>query len=459
MSFSRLLKLFGAILAVLGTVVLILLAGLSLVTDEGWKRIVTAGITSVTGRDCAIEGDFDIGFLPAMTMRAGGFRLGNADWGERPFMLVTREVDLAIDTARLFAGTLDLRLAVDKPVIAIEHDADGTTNWDLAEQDDSGRTGLPLRPFLRDIRLKNATLILADARDPETTEIVFTEFRLGTEAKQLVVGIDGSDGDVRTRLSGTLGEADAILAGRPARIDLDGAFGANTLSLNGTLSGLSPWPVFEIDVLLQAQSLADLDPFVAGTLPDLGPVKADLRVSGEDGRYAARTLRINVEDPRTRARMEGTIDDLAELQGIALSGRLDTDKLPEILAELDIESPVPPPRMLAFNGRIIGSREQLALEDIDVRAEDVDVSATFSGHIADVISLDGVAGEIGVKAAGTAVLSRYTQTGLPELGAVDLTATVATDNKTIGARDLVLAISGQQMAGKLTGGVSDLRTF
>ena len=73
--------------------------------------------------------------------------------------------------------------------------------------------------------------------------------------------------------------------------------------------------------------------------------------------------------------------------------------------------------MLAFNGRIIGSREQLALEDIDVRAEDVDVSATFSGHIADVISLDGVAGEIGVKAAGTAVLSHYTQTGLPELSA------------------------------------------
>jgi hypothetical protein len=84
----------------------------------------------------------------------------------------------------------------------------------------------------------------------------------------------------------------------------------------------------------------------------------------------------------------GVIDDVLDLQGIELKAHISgTD-----LAALGLDKTIPLPRTSVFDvtGRLKGSKESLALKDIDGNLSGSDVNLAFSGNVGNVIVFSGV---------------------------------------------------------------------
>ncbi|MGD8619433.1 MAG: AsmA family protein [Gammaproteobacteria bacterium] len=142
---ARLLKLIGALVAILAALVVVAIIVLPLVIDPNdYKDEIAAEVARHTGRTLTIEGDMALSVFPWLGLDIGPAELSNAAGFEVPYMARMKSVQvrvkllpllkkqLEVDTVRL--NGLELNLARDK---------DGRTNWaDLAGESaaDKGKT-------------------------------------------------------------------------------------------------------------------------------------------------------------------------------------------------------------------------------------------------------------------------------------------------------------------------------
>src|SRR5690554_4624914 len=81
----------AAAVAALALLVLVLL------WDWNWfKGPVERAVEARTGRSFDIGGDLDVDLGSTVTVRAGGLRLGNADWSEEPEMASAQQAEIRV---------------------------------------------------------------------------------------------------------------------------------------------------------------------------------------------------------------------------------------------------------------------------------------------------------------------------------------------------------------------------
>jgi AsmA protein len=138
---ARLLKLIGALVAILAVLVVVAAIVLPLVIDPNdYKEEIAAEVARQTGRTLNIEGDMSLSVFPWLGLDIGPAQLSNAAGFDDPYMARMETVQvrvkllpllrkqLEVDTVRL--NGLQLNLARDK---------DGRTNWaDLAGEQPAG---------------------------------------------------------------------------------------------------------------------------------------------------------------------------------------------------------------------------------------------------------------------------------------------------------------------------------
>lgn len=175
---ARALKwIFIVLAALLLLLVAAVIAVALLVDPNDYKAQIAQAVERQTGRQLAIEGDFELTFFPWLGLQLGQARLSDAPgFGEQPFA--------ALDEARLAVAVWPLlsqrRLVLDKIVIdglnlRLIRDAQGRGNWeDLAErfarEEDAPPAepapepaGLPLAIESRGgLELRNATILWED---------------------------------------------------------------------------------------------------------------------------------------------------------------------------------------------------------------------------------------------------------------------------------------------------------
>lgn len=132
---------------------LLAVAALFLVPTETVGRLASAQIERLTGRAVTIEGGLRPTIWPQIGVRTGPVTLQNAPWSKAGPMLRADALDLSIDAAALFGGTVRVTgIKLTAPDILLERAADGSVNWDLTapapagEDAAAGSDGAPPAP-------------------------------------------------------------------------------------------------------------------------------------------------------------------------------------------------------------------------------------------------------------------------------------------------------------------------
>ena len=111
---------------------LLAVAALFLVPTETVGRLASAQIERLTGRAVTIEGGLRPTIWPQIGVRTGPVTLQNAPWSKAGPMLRADALDLSIDAAALFGGTVRVTgIKLTAPEILLERATDGSVNWDL----------------------------------------------------------------------------------------------------------------------------------------------------------------------------------------------------------------------------------------------------------------------------------------------------------------------------------------
>lgn len=125
------------ILGIAGGVVLLVLLGVAIavwtVDPNQFIGPIQARIKASTGRDVAIKGGIDLklGLEPKLVVN--DVRIGNAPWAKGQDMLTAKSIEAQVALLPLLRRHFELvRLNLVDPVIALETNAAGQGNWELA---------------------------------------------------------------------------------------------------------------------------------------------------------------------------------------------------------------------------------------------------------------------------------------------------------------------------------------
>lgn len=174
------LKFIGYALGALAGLSVLMLAALLLVSDETYKSWITGALSSATGRELTIAGDFKLDLGATSRLEAAGVSLANAEWGSRPYMFQAKRIEGELKLWPLLNGVLDLVLHTDASELVLETDASGRGNWEFGAPHAMGRVppepddvGTGLRVITRDVSMTQAhvTFIQGDSGRTHRAEL------------------------------------------------------------------------------------------------------------------------------------------------------------------------------------------------------------------------------------------------------------------------------------------------
>jgi AsmA protein len=141
---AKLLKLTGALVAVLAGLVLIAAIVLPLVIDPNdYKEEIAAEVARQTGRTLNIEGDLSLSVFPWLGLDIGPAQLSNAAGFEDPYMARMETVQVRVKLLPLLRKQLEVdTIRLNGLVLNLARDKEGRTNWaDLAGETAADKTG------------------------------------------------------------------------------------------------------------------------------------------------------------------------------------------------------------------------------------------------------------------------------------------------------------------------------
>lgn len=225
--------------------VVIAVVGVFMLPAERIARIASEQLSRATGRTVQISGDVGMTFWPVLGVRAGGLKVGNADWAKEGAMLSTAQAAIGVDAGALLRGDIRItHVEAQSPTVRLESRADGRASWVFTDG-----TG--------DAQVETARAAHEDALSLTIERLVITDATLiyDAEGSDLVsyagvdLSLDWPDPDGEAQITGalrpagdvvsvdaTIGRFASFLAGdvQPVAVNLSTAGG--TVSVNGRAS-------------------------------------------------------------------------------------------------------------------------------------------------------------------------------------------------------------------------------
>jgi uncharacterized protein involved in outer membrane biogenesis len=122
--------LFGAVVVIAG--VLFILFGLNTLRGP-----ISRAVTNATGRELLIERLEPVWDWVHPRFRAEGVSFANPDWAKEKHLLKADAVEMSMSVLPLLTGRVVVpEVHLEKPVVALEQDAEGRKTWILKEKQD-----------------------------------------------------------------------------------------------------------------------------------------------------------------------------------------------------------------------------------------------------------------------------------------------------------------------------------
>ena len=127
---KKLLIGFGVLVVLAAVAVFVIPA---LVPANAYKSEIVSRIEAATGRTARIDGDMGFSVLPTLAFNAAKVSLANAPGRSPPQMVTIDKLDIRVAFLPLLRGDVVIdSFVLEKPVIALSVDRNGTPNWQFA---------------------------------------------------------------------------------------------------------------------------------------------------------------------------------------------------------------------------------------------------------------------------------------------------------------------------------------
>lgn len=253
-----------------------------------------------TGRVLALRGDLTVTLgwpLPRLQAKAVAF--ANPPWAREKQMLTADAVDIAVDFPQLLRRQVAFpEVRLTRPVVFLEHGADGRKSWllDRQQQDESARI------LIGRLALDGGTLGYDDLAHQ-------TSIRSALSTEGLSPGDTGEPGvsfNAQGQYKGlalvALGRGGPVLAIRdestPYAVKIDATLGRTGVRADGTVTSLLQFSAVDMQLALKGDSLAQLFPLLGLALPATPPYATQGRLvhQGTTWRYEKFAGRVGASD-------------------------------------------------------------------------------------------------------------------------------------------------------------------
>uniref|UniRef100_UPI00359342DF AsmA family protein n=1 Tax=Blastomonas sp. TaxID=1909299 RepID=UPI00359342DF len=233
------------------------------------KGPTTSIATSMTGREVAVEGDFQLYFAPfRIKFVAEGLTVANPKWATRPHLFAARRVDTRIAPLALLFGNWRLHwLDLTDGALDLEWNAKGTANtWTFDVDKDAEPLELPTinRATLRGTTLRYRDPVMQLLTDIDLASVVSKDAKIG-EAVRFT-----GDGTLRKTpftLTGALLSPNATVRRGQNQLELQLKAANNVIDIMGTLPSLADVEGVPLATKARGRNAAELMAIIGVVIP------------------------------------------------------------------------------------------------------------------------------------------------------------------------------------------------
>lgn len=308
------------ILIGLGVVVVIIIGVMvalpALVPLDRIKAEAVTAVKEATGRDLTFK-DLSVSVFPSLAVTVSDVSLSNPPGFASTPMLHLAQLDASLKVMPLLGGRLEVdRFILDNPTIALEVNAAGKNNWTFEGTKAAAETAAAATPdaaksskgdnllkdlLLEDIKIKNGTFTLNDAKTKSTLQIQKIGLDVGMKGLDQPLKLDGTvtwqGRDIQ--LNTTVDKPRAVLDAGTTKLSTDlSVQGLMKLAFAGQVNVGTTAADGTID--LSAPMLRDLLAWVSGApvaLPPntFGPLALKGTVSGSPTKVAVSNVDLSLD--------------------------------------------------------------------------------------------------------------------------------------------------------------------
>lgn len=452
-------------------------AFLSLYDFNKFKPMLTQAVKEATGRELTLDGDItiELGLTPTILLEDVSFQ--NASWGSRPDLAKVKRMEIQVALLPLIRGDFEfVRLVTEEPVVIIETDSSGTSNFEFKTSDEQ-ETTLPILIF-QDVHIEKGLLTYKDGQSGDTYTVRFDHLKAHIPGldKSMKLDFEGAFDDIPVSLKGTVGPIVAwIKSGHSWPTELTVRVGGASFNVKGEIRDPVHFKDLAFAVTGEGPSISDFVKLAGvSDMPELGAFGLEVKLADPEGKLALEVLDFDVgSEELADISLNGTIKDLLALQGISLnfavqgkdSAKLTQFGLPlppvrgfysasgrifdpevsvyavsdlrvalgenEITGRVDLNLTAKPPYLTAkltskkfalgpFNlaAKLTGPTDKLALEKMDLQIGTEDLAVMrLNGSVKNLLKLDGVNLSFRVHGKDLANLKKLSGRPLPVSGA------------------------------------------
>lgn len=252
----------GVVFALLLVLVLFVAFGLGTL-----KGPITKSVTSATGRELLIEGDFRaVWSWLHPRFRAEKVSWANPDWATEDWMFQADAVEVSVKLLPLLIGRVVLpEVHLERPVVNLEIDEEGRKNW-LMERDQK-KEGDGSRISVQLLTLDHGRLKYDDAgRDISlASDLSTTDQGVQVKTKGTYLGMPAT-------LEGTAGQVLALKdTDTPFPIDAAAKVGETAIKAKGTITNVAQLSALDLEIELKGRTMSELYDVIGIALPETSP--------------------------------------------------------------------------------------------------------------------------------------------------------------------------------------------
>ena len=466
----RLLKVISWTVACL---FLVLLGTVLAVQWVDWNRhrdVVAGWVASVLHRSVLIEERFAIQLFPEVRLDVAGLRIGNPEGDYQAGFLSVGQASIVLDMAPLVSGLVVIReIQVDRPVLHLEKDAAGHSNWRFSSAEAPRKPGR-FKVIAQKISVTRAEL---NFRPPNKKY----HQRLRVADLEYLLPVNGSGGHFRllgelsgtpVELNGTLGSAEQLAAGALKPVDIRLKAGTTSAMVRGSVDNLFSDRSLDLDIQLSSTHLGKS---VGLFLPDLAQsidalLAGQAHATGHLVGWPGQSLRIErlqaaLRAPQTSVTAEGVLEldpvDLKKGGSMAkIRFQADAPSIRELVALFGPELPID--ASASASGELVGSAGDFRVEQVELAASRDDLVLTSTGRISSLGARGGPQLDLQFVAEIGALGALLQKLGLklPVEGSATAHGKLAGVRGSYGLEALSLEFKGEHASLKTSGQVTQL---
>ena len=342
-----------------GTLALVVLALAWLWTaDLGvFKPQVESFITTKTGREFSIDGNFHVDLSRHSSVIAEDVRFQNADWADQADMVTVGRIEVRLDLWSLFNGPIVIELIdVDAASITLVNPEAGDPNWVLPieERPLSEEPGPGVDFLIQQISVDGVQLLFDSAERTRPLNLQLNSFRQQNRDDGLLeIDVDALLDERVVRIDGELGPWDALLAGENIQFDVDVILDTFELTASGHIDDLANPAHPEMRFMAKGPDIDDLT-LLLGLGEEGG---GDINLSGSLKKEAddQLVLEANGNFGQTEIESRGVVSDLQNLRNIDFHMLASGPDLGRILRLFGVHQVREAPFMISVDAETRGS--------------------------------------------------------------------------------------------------------